>query len=79
MAKMIGDDARIRRTHQQATVDALLADAEWLLNDIFSNGGCCRFRATMPRACQSMSTKSIISRRGIKVTIPAPTWRINAL
>jgi len=43
MAKIFGNGARIRRTNQQARVDALLADAERLLNDVFSNDSHYRF------------------------------------
>ena len=43
MAKIFGNGARIRRSHQQAQVDALLADAERLLNDVFKNDSHYRF------------------------------------
>ena len=43
MAKIFGNGARIRRTNQQARVDALLADAERLLNDVFSSDSHYRF------------------------------------
>ena len=43
MTKIFGNSARIRRANQQARVDALLADAERLLNDVFSNDSHYRF------------------------------------
>ena len=36
------------------------------------------FRATMPRAFPSATTRSSISRRSMNFTAPRPTWRISA-
>jgi hypothetical protein len=37
MTKLYGNGARIRRTNQQARIDAFLEDAERLLKDIVEN------------------------------------------